>query len=117
MSEKTAHAVPKEERMTTPYMTKYEKAKLLGIRALQISMNAPGEKWKKSLVFNNNLTHLTPTLSLSLSPKVMVDVEGETDALQIAMKELRQRKIPLMIRRHLPSGWYEDWGADELIVD
>ena len=29
-------AVPKDQRSTTPYMTKYEKARLLGTRALQI---------------------------------------------------------------------------------
>lgn len=28
--------VPNTERMTTPYMTKYEKARILGTRALQI---------------------------------------------------------------------------------
>lgn len=27
---------PNEERITTPYMTKYEKARILGTRALQI---------------------------------------------------------------------------------
>jgi hypothetical protein len=29
--------VPKEQRMTTPYLTKYERARVLGARALQIS--------------------------------------------------------------------------------
>ncbi|KAI5961139.1 hypothetical protein CANMA_003913 [Candida margitis] len=82
-------AIPKDERTTTPYMTKYERARILGTRALQISLNAP----------------------------VLVDIEGETDPLQIAMKELSQRKIPLVIRRYLPDGSYEDWGCDELIVD
>jgi len=81
-------AVPKEDRNTTPYMTKYERARVLGTRALQISMNAP----------------------------VLVDLEGETDPLQIAMKELTQKKLPLVIRRYLPDGSYEDWGCDELIL-
>lgn len=82
-------AIPKEDRTTTPYMTKYERARVLGTRALQISLNAP----------------------------VLVDIEGETDPLQIAMKELAQRKIPLVIRRYLPDGSYEDWGCDELIIE
>lgn len=82
-------AIPKEDRTTTPYMTKYERARVLGTRALQISLNAP----------------------------VLVDIEGETDPLQIAMKELAQRKTPLVIRRYLPDGSYEDWGCDELILD
>lgn len=70
--------IPNERRTTTPYMTKYERARVLGTRALQISMNAP----------------------------VLVDVEGETDPLQIAIKELREKKIPLVVRRYLPDGWY-----------
>ena len=75
-------------RITTPYMTKYERARVLGTRALQIAMCAP----------------------------VMVELEGETDPLNIAMKELKARKIPIIIRRYLPDGSYEDWGIDELII-
>ncbi len=30
------HAVDKDDRITTPYMTKYERARILGTRALQI---------------------------------------------------------------------------------
>ena len=82
-------AKDKTTRKTSKYMTKYERARILGTRALQISMNAP----------------------------VMVELEGETDPLEIAMKELRERKIPFTIRRYLPDGSYEDWGVDELIVD
>ncbi|KAI9798062.1 MAG: DNA-directed RNA polymerases I II and III subunit RPABC2 [Piccolia ochrophora] len=79
--------VPDEKRSTTPYLTKYERARVLGTRALQISMNAP----------------------------VLVDLEGETDPLQIAIKELREKKIPLIVRRYLPDGWYEDWTCEELL--
>ncbi|XVE58598.1 hypothetical protein DITRI_Ditri04bG0182400 [Diplodiscus trichospermus] len=82
-------AKDKTSRKTSKYMTKYERARILGTRALQISMNAP----------------------------VMVELEGETDPLEIAMKELRERKIPFTIRRYLPDGSYEDWGVDELIVE
>ncbi|KAG6410453.1 hypothetical protein SASPL_128513 [Salvia splendens] len=59
-------------RKTSKYMTKYERARILGTRALQISMNAP----------------------------VMVELEGETDPLE----------IPEALH-------YEDWGVDELIVE
>ncbi|XP_075011609.1 DNA-directed RNA polymerases I, II, and III subunit RPABC2 isoform X3 [Calonectris borealis] len=51
-----------QKRITTPYMTKYERARVLGTRALQIAMCAP----------------------------VMVELEGETDPLLIAMKELNR---------------------------
>ena len=83
-----ATAIAKDKRVTTRYMTKYERARVLGTRALQISMNAP----------------------------VMVDIAGETDPLKIAGKELRERKIPMIIRRYLPDGSYEDWNLDELYI-
>ncbi|KAF9608797.1 hypothetical protein IFM89_011566 [Coptis chinensis] len=44
-----------KDRKTSKYMTKYERARILGTRALQISMNAP----------------------------VMVELEGETDPLEV----------------------------------
>ncbi|KAL2863875.1 DNA-directed RNA polymerase core subunit RPO26 [Aspergillus lucknowensis] len=82
-----AKKIPNDQRTTTPYMTKYERARVLGTRALQISLNAP----------------------------VLVDLEGETDPLQIAIKELAQKKIPLIVRRYLPDGTYEDWTCEELL--
>lgn len=82
-----ARKIPDAERTTTPYMTKYERARVLGTRALQISMNAPP----------------------------LVDLEGETDPLQIAMKEFNQKKIPLVVRRYLPDGSFEDWTCEELL--
>jgi hypothetical protein len=36
----------------------------------------------------------------SMNAPIMVNLEGETDPLEIAMKELRQRRIPLIIRRY-----------------
>ena len=47
---------------------------------------------------------------------VMVELERETDPLAIAMKELKQRKIPIIIRRYLPDQSYKDWAIDELII-
>jgi hypothetical protein len=35
--------------------------------------------------------------------------ENDTDPLEIARKELAQKKIPLIVRRFLPDGSYEDW--------
>lgn len=58
------------------------------------------------------LTHL-----ISMNAPVLVPLDGETDALQIAIKELSQRKIPLIIRRYLPDGSFEDWSVSELISD
>ena len=72
MSEATG-AVPAEERVTSKYMTKYERARVLGTRALQISLNAP----------------------------VTIDVGGETDPLKIAEKELLAKKISIIVRFRL----------------
>eukprot|EP00906_Rhabdomonas_costata_P035262 RCo049549 len=77
------------QRITTPFLTKYERARVLGTRALQISMGAP----------------------------VLVPITGEQDPLLIAQKELSNGKIPFIIRRHLPSGEYEDWPVSELRND
>nr|CAG8531730.1 6358_t:CDS:2 [Entrophospora candida] len=74
--EKKVHA---KYKTTTQFMTKYEKARILGARALQISGD-------------------------------------ETDPLEIVRKELNQKKNPLMIRRFLPDGSYEDWNINELII-
>jgi DNA-directed RNA polymerase I, II, and III subunit RPABC2 len=69
-------------------MTKYEKARVIGTRALQISKNAP----------------------------VMVNVRNdEYDPIAIAEKELIEGKLPFIIRRYLPDGSYEDWNVNNLI--
>jgi DNA-directed RNA polymerase I, II, and III subunit RPABC2 len=81
---------PQKDRVTTRFLTKYEKARIIGARALQISKNAP----------------------------IMVEIEpGEWDPLKIAEKELIARKIPFLIRRYLPDNSYEDWRVEELIFD
>lgn len=59
------------------------------------------------------MTHSRFLLSMNAPP--MVDVKGETDPLKIAMMELKENKIPLIIRRFLPDGSYEDWALHELI--
>jgi DNA-directed RNA polymerases I, II, and III subunit RPABC2 len=82
-------AIPPEQRSTTPYMTKYEKARILGTRALQIRY-----KYEKFRIISN---------LCSMNAPVLVDLEGETDPLQIANKELSQKKIPLIVRRYIYS--------------
>jgi DNA-directed RNA polymerase I, II, and III subunit RPABC2 len=47
----------------------------------------------------------------------MIEIDGESDALAIANRELREKKIPLIVRRFLPGGQYEDWRVKDLIVD
>ena len=85
--ERRGNAITGEARTTTPFLTKYEKARVIGARALQISKNAP--------------------ILVNLNP-------GEYDPILIAEKELRESKIPFIIRRFLPDGSYEDWSVQEL---
>ena len=81
---------PINERETSRFLTKFERAKILGERAIQISNGA----------------------------KVMVEVdEGVWDPMIIAEKELREKKIEYIVRRYLPDGRYEDWDLNELIFD
>ena len=81
---------PIKERETSRFLTKFERAKILGERAIQIANGA----------------------------KVMVEVEkGIWDPMKIAEKELREKKINYVVRRYLPDGNYEDWNLNELIFD
>ena len=84
--EGSGKALTGQARTTTPFLTKYEKARVIGARALQISKNAP----------------------------ILVANQDETDPILIAEKELRDGKIPFIIRRFLPDGSYEDWAVKEL---
>ena len=72
---------------TVPFLTKYERARILGQRAKQIECGA------KSLV------------------KVP---ENIIDSYVIAELELEQKKIPFIIRRPIPSGGSEYWNLKDL---
>ena len=64
-----------------PKLTRFEKARIMGARALQLSLGAP------------------PFISV---PK------DTTTSLDIAMEELNERLIPIVIRRVLPNGDYQN---------
>ena len=64
-----------------PKLTRFEKARIVGARALQISMGAP----------------------------ILVEVsEGFSGPIDIALKELDAGILPMTIRRTLPDGAYQD---------
>jgi len=73
---------------TTPYMTHYEYARVLGVRALQL--------------FANHLPQ--------------VDIEGCYEPIKIAMKELKAGKVKLVIRRTLPDGTIDDWNVRDMVI-
>ena len=81
--------VPEADRITSKFMTKYERARILGSRALQISKNAP----------------------------LMVDPGDESDPYRLAEIELSEKKIPFIVWRYLPDGSFEDWKVSELYIE
>ena len=74
---------------TVPFLTKYERARVLGIRIKQLNNDADP----------------------------FVEVPPNTiDARFIAEEELKQGKIPFIIRRPLPNGGNEYWKLSDLEV-
>ena len=67
--------------MGPPILTRFEKARIMGARALQLSLGAP--------------------------PFIDIPVSAAT-SLDISMKELEERVIPITIRRVLPNGDYQN---------
>jgi DNA-directed RNA polymerase I, II, and III subunit RPABC2 len=72
---------------TIPYLTKYEKARVIGQRAKQLETGA--------------------------TPLVKVP-ESIIDGYIIAELELREKKLPFIIRRPIPSGGCEYWNLRDL---
>ena len=72
---------------TIPFITRYEKARILGERAKQLNSGA----------------------------KPVVDVEPSMiDGYLIALKEYEQKKIPFIIKRPIPNGGIEYWRFEDL---
>ena len=67
--------------MGPPTLTRFEKARIMGARALQLSLGAP--------------------------PFIEIPKNAAT-SLEIAMEELKQRVIPIVIRRILPNGDFQN---------
>ena len=74
---------------TIPYLTKYEKARILGQRAKQIETGS--------------------------RPYVKVP-ENIVDGYIIAELELKEKKIPFIIRRPIPGGAFEYWNLKDLEI-
>ena len=69
-----------------PTLTRFEKARIMGARALQLSLGAP----------------------------VFIEIpKNATTSLEIAMEELKQRVIPIVIKRTLPNGDYQNIPIDQ----
>jgi DNA-directed RNA polymerase I, II, and III subunit RPABC2 len=74
---------------TNPILTKYEKTRILGIRAKQINNGAkPYIKTETNII----------------------------DGYLIAVKELEEKKLPFIIRRPMPNGGSEFWKLKDLEI-
>ena len=69
-----------------PMLTRFEKARIMGARALQLSLGAP----------------------------VFIEIpKNATTSLEIEMEELKQKVIPIVIKRTLPNGDYQNLPLDK----
>ena len=72
---------------TDPILTKYEKTRILGLRTLQLDNGA------------------APYIQLT---------ENIIDGYLIAEMELREKKLPFIVKRPLPNGGFEYWRLSDL---
>ena len=77
-------------KITLPFLSKYEKTKILGLRIQQLVSGA-----------NSTLTK--------------DELEGLKSNIEVAEKELKLKKIPLIISRNLPNNKKELWNIRDLI--
>jgi len=77
-----------EIRVGPPKLTRFERARIIGARALQISLGAP--------------------ILVELPPSV-------TDPIDIALRELREGVLPMTLRRVLPDNTYQDIALSDLL--
>ena len=79
-----------DKKKTFNYLTKYEQCFLLGTRIQQIMNGSP------IFINTNDLTEINP--------------------MNIAYKELKDKKLPFKIKRTLPNGNVEKWDLEDLII-
>lgn len=67
-----------------PWLTRFERARITGARALQLSLGAPP----------------------------LIKPEGVNTSIALAMLEIERKALPISIRRVLPNGMYQDIPID-----
>jgi len=74
---------------SVPYLTQYEKTKVLGFRTNQLSQGA----------------------------RAFIAVPAHvTDLKEIAKMELEARRLPFIIKRPMPDGTFEKWRLSDLLI-
>ena len=79
--------VDADKRISLPFLSKYERASIEGIRKEQLAKGAPP----------------------------MVDITDCRSIDDIYEKEFKNRVVPLKIRRPMPNGTVEEWSLSELV--
>jgi len=82
------NVTPNNERISKPYLNKYEKTRVLATRSKQLSLGA--------------------------KPLIKVESSKKLSPYEIAVEELKNKMTPYIIRRKMPSGKYEYWKISEL---
>ncbi len=77
------------KHITYPFLTNYERTKIISFRASQVSNGA--------------------------KPYILVP-DGVTEAYQIAKLELEAKRLPFIVKRPLPDGSYETWQLADLLL-
>ena len=90
LCEKNIKTLLNNKKKTLPFLSKYEKTKVLGMRIQQLTSGA-----------NSNLTK-----------EELKDLKSN---IEVAEKELKLKKIPLLISRRLPNNKREVWRVNDLI--
>ena len=81
-----------KRHMSVPYLTPFEKTKVIGFRANQLAKGAQ--------------------LLITLGP----NEKHITDVLDLARMELEQRRLPFIIKRPMPDGSFEYWRLEDLLI-
>lgn len=87
--DKTYETYYSTDKVTKPFLTKFERAKILGVRSEMLASGSP------ALV--NVPSHIQNTYD-------------------IALLEYKEKKIPLIIKRSLPNGKIEYWRLEDLSI-
>ena len=85
---KIVSSMAKVPKKTIPILTKYEKARIIGVRMQQLASGA----------------------------KPCVDTRGMKSIEDIAYAELNQRTLPFIVKRVLPNGVAEYWKMEEFLT-
>ncbi len=84
---KVVNTIQSKVKKTIPILTKYERARIIGVRMQQLASGA----------------------------KPCLDTRGMKSIEEIALMELEKRVLPFIVKRPLPNGTCEYWKLEEFL--